>query len=274
MIKTLQIAILLLLLWQSAFSQNIADTVKIKTVEVVETIVPEAYKATKFDSLTKEQSTDLAELINNNSGAFIKSYGAGSLASISFRGTGASHTQVLWNGVALNSPMNGQIDFSLYPTLFFDDAELNHGASGLINGSGALGGSVILNNQEEYNSQTKIAFNQTAASFNSYTSALKLKFGNKKWFSETQLYGKYAENNFEFVNISLPESPTEKLTHATNKQYGIQQAIYRKFKNGSIGARLWYFNSDRELPGIITKSEISEETQKDESIRALIEWKG
>ena len=84
----LQIVILPFLLWQSAFSQNRKDTVKIKTVEVIETIIPEAYKTTQFDSLTRENATDLAELINNNSAAFIKSYGAGSLASISFRGTG------------------------------------------------------------------------------------------------------------------------------------------------------------------------------------------
>jgi vitamin B12 transporter len=198
-VKTiLQIVILPFLLWQSAFSQNRKDTVKIKTVEVIETIIPEAYKTTQFDSLTRENATDLAELINNNSAAFIKSYGAGSLASISFRGTGASHTQVLWNGVSLNSPMNGQIDFSLYPTLFFDEAELHHGASGLINGSGALGGSIILNNTEQYSKKTKITIKQTAGSFNNYSSALKIKLGNKKWFYETQLFGKTDRNNFEY----------------------------------------------------------------------------
>ena len=270
----LQIVILPFLLWQSAFSQNTEDTVKIKTVEVIETIIPEAYKTTKFDSTVKEESSNLAELINNNSGAFIKSYGAGSLASISFRGTGASHTQVLWNGVALNSPMNGQIDFSLYPTLFFDEAELHHGASGLINGSGALGGSVILNNTEEYKNQTKITFKQTAGSFNNYSSALKLKLGNKKWFYETQLFGKMDRNNFEYKNISSIETPTEKLDRAENKQFGLQQAVYYKLKNGSVGGRIWYFNSGRELPGTITQTNSNEESQKDESIRALIELKG
>ena len=269
-----QIFIVTLILCQSAFSQNLNDTLNIKTIEVVESKIPEAYKTTKFDSLTKDESSDLAELVNNNSGAFIKSYGAGSLASISFRGTGASHTQVLWNGVSLNSPMNGQIDFSLYPTLFFDEAELHHGASGLINGSGALGGSVILNNKEVFEKQTKIGFSQTVGSFSNYTTALKLKTGNDKLFYEIQLYKKNAKNNFEYKNISLPDSPKDTLHWAENRQFGFQQAIYYKLKNGSIGGRVWFFKSDRQLPGIITSSEKNEESQEDESIRALIEWKG
>jgi iron complex outermembrane receptor protein len=273
--KTLiQVVISFLLLCQPAFSQNIEDTVKINTVEVIETFIPETYKTTKFDSIKKEQSSNLSELINNNSGVFIKSYGAGSLASISFRGTGASHTQVLWNGVALNSPMNGQIDFSLYPTLFFDEAELHHGASGLIDGTGALGGSVILNNTEQYNNQTKIDFKQTIGSFNNYSSAIKLKLGNDNWFYETQVYGKSDKNNFEYKNISVKDAPIEELERAGNKQYGLQQAIYHKLKNGSFGGRVWYFNSDRELPGLITQTNSNEESQKDESIRALIELKG
>ena len=269
----LQLVIFTLLLWQAAFSQNNTDTINIKTISVVETIIPPSFKTTKFDSLSKAQAADLAELVNNNSGAFIKSYGASSLASVSFRGTGASHTQVLWNGVSLNSPMNGQIDFSLYPTLFFDEAELHHGSSGLIDGSGALGGSVILNNKEEYNNSTKITFTQNLGSFSNYTTALKLKMGTNKLFYETKFYGSYAKNNFEYINNTLPESPTEELKRAESEQYGFQQAIYRQLKNGSIGGRIWYFNSHRQLPNTITSAKINEENQHDESLRALIEWK-
>ena len=249
------------------------DTINIKAFKIIEEKIPESYKTTVFDSSAINNATNLAELLSDNSTIFIKSYGAGSLASVSFRGTGASHTQVLWNGVSLNSPMNGQIDFSLYPTLFFDAAQIHYGASGLIDGSGALGGSIVLNNKEEYNKKTKIAFSQTAGSFNNYTSQLKLKFGNEKWFSETQLYLKNSQNNFEYTNISLADAPRETLLNAKNKQYGLQQAIYRKLKNGSIGGRVWYFNSDRQLPGTMTNTETNDENQKDESLRALIELK-
>ena len=221
-----------------------------------------------------QQAQNLADLIENNSGIYIKSYGASSLSSISFRGTGASHTQVLWNGVPLNSPMNGQIDFSLYPTLFFDQAELHHGASGIINGDGALGGSVVLNNSEKFNNKTTTSFSQSIGSFGNYISAFKLKTGNKRWFYETQLYGHKAENNFTYTNITLRDNPEEQMENSNVNQYGIQQAIYRKLKNSTIGLRCWYFNSDRKLPAIISSEALNDESQKDESYRALLEWKG
>jgi iron complex outermembrane receptor protein len=272
--RVLQLVIFTLPLGQAVFSQHLDDTLNIKTVEVLGIVIPKAYKTTTFDSLTKENASNLADLVHNNSGAFIKSYGAGSLASISFRGTGAAHTQVLWNGISLNSPMNGQIDFSLYPTLFFDEAELHHGASGLIDGAGALGGSVVLNNREEYNNQKKISFKQSLGSFSNYSSALKIKYGNEKWFYETQLFGKSDQNNYAYTNTSIVGNPKDTVSHAANQQFGFQQAIYRKLKNKTLGGRIWYFKSDRQLPGLMTSTTLNDETQQDESLRAILALKG
>jgi len=266
--------IFLFIIAPTAFSQPLIDTINFKPVEIIDNKIPASFKISSFDSVSLQQSANLSDLITTNSSVFIKSYGLGSLSSISFRGTGASHTKVLWNGVALNSPMNGQIDFSLYPTLFFDNAELHYGASGLIDGDGALGGSVVLNNQEQFNKQTKITLNQIVGSFGTYTTGFKLKTGNALWFYETQLYGKKAQNNYSYTNITLKNNPTENLENAVVNQYGIQQAIYRKFKNSTLGTRIWYFNSDRELPSNLTRSELTNENQQDESYRALIEWKG
>jgi len=267
------IAILVLSLWQTAFSQETKDTLTIKTVEVVAERIPEAYKTTEFDSSAINQSANLSELLQEHSPVFVKTYGSGALSTVSFRGTGASHTQVLWNDISLNSPMNGQIDFSLYPTLFFNNAELHHGASGLIDGNGALGGSVHLSNKTNYNKGLNVGLQQSIGSFNSYNTALKLGFSNKKWFTETQLYYNTSKNNFEYINIALQEEAATNQSNAALQQYGFQQAIYRKLKTGEIGARLWYFNSDRMLPPTMQAS-LNDENQQDESLRILLDWKG
>ena len=49
------------------------------------------------------------------------------LSTVAFRGTGPSHTQVVWNGMRINSPMLGMTDFSMIPSYFVDDAQLLHG---------------------------------------------------------------------------------------------------------------------------------------------------
>lgn len=253
--------------------------VQLKTATVYEDKVLEAYKVTLMDSVAKKEATNLSELLNNNSPIFVKTYGSGSLASVSFRGTGASHTSVLWNGVSLNSPMNGQVDFSLFPTLFVDEAEIYHGASGLVNGSGALGGSIALNNNTKFNKGFSTFLLQSIGSFGNYISNAKIGYSNKSWFAETQLYYNTNKNNFEYVNVSLKEQPLIEQQNANIKQYGVQQAIFRKFKSSKLGIRFWYFNSDRQLPtnmlSVLNNDVIaSNEYQLDESYRAMIEWSG
>ncbi len=51
---------------------------------------------TKFDSVVLKEniSLSMADVLTFNSPIFVKSYGRATLATVSFRGTSASHTQV------------------------------------------------------------------------------------------------------------------------------------------------------------------------------------
>ena len=92
-----------------------------------------------MDSLVLKESISLsvADILTQNTPVFIKSYGRGSMATASMRGTAPSHTKVTWNGMSLNSPMLGMVDFSYIPAYLVDDAELYHGA-GSVGVSGAV----------------------------------------------------------------------------------------------------------------------------------------
>lgn len=248
------------------------DTIAGKTFELVDQKIPQQYKKTAFDSISMVESHSLSELIQQHSSVFIKDYGPSSLSSISFRGTGASHTQVQWNGVLLNSPMNGQVDFSLYPTIFFNQAELHHGAASLLDRNGALGGSVLLKNSQNFDSKNTAFIKQSVGSFGAYKTELSTSFIQNKWLFETQLFYYTAQNNFEFKNISKKGNPIEQQKNAEILQYGIQQGIYKQLKNGSFGGRIWLFDSDRNLAPAITKDS-SSENQRDQSFRALLEYK-
>ena len=80
-------------------------------------------KSTITDSLTKHilQQQNLAQLLAYSSPLNIKVYGQGQLATTGFRGAGAQHTAVLWNGINLQNSMNGQTDFSMFPVDFADE---------------------------------------------------------------------------------------------------------------------------------------------------------
>ena len=70
---------------------------------------------------TTSSSTTLSVSVS----IFSKQYGRATLSTVAFRGTAASHTQVMWNGMRINSPMLGMTDFSMIPSYFVDDATAN-----------------------------------------------------------------------------------------------------------------------------------------------------
>ena len=49
----------------------------------------------------------MSDILSQHSTLFIKSYGRATESTAEFRGTSPSHTQVLWNGMKINSPMIG-----------------------------------------------------------------------------------------------------------------------------------------------------------------------
>lgn len=272
-VKKMLLTLLFVFSFTNTFSNNeTLDTIAGKTFELVDQKIPKQYKKTAFDSISMIESHSLSELIQQHSSVFIKDYGPSSLSSISFRGTGASHTQVQWNGVLLNSPMNGQVDFSLYPTIFFNQAELHHGAASLLDRNGALGGSVLLKNSQNFETKNTAFIKQSVGSFGAYKTELSTSFIQNKWLFETQLFYYTAQNNFEFKNISKKGNPIEQQKNAEMLQYGIQQSIYKQLKNGSFGGRIWLFDSNRNLAPAITKDS-SSENQRDQSFRALLEYK-
>ena len=116
---------------------------KISAIRIEKSI---AITKTEIDSVLLSQSlnSSLAELLSKETPLFVKSYGMGSMATVSFRGTTSSHTQVKWNGLKINNPMLGQVDFSQLPVWMIDKVEILHGGSSLVEGSGALGGSIHL----------------------------------------------------------------------------------------------------------------------------------
>lgn len=55
-------------------------------------------------ALRQNVTNSLGDLLSQSTPVFIKSYGRGTMATASFRGTAPSHTQVTWNGMKTIRP--------------------------------------------------------------------------------------------------------------------------------------------------------------------------
>ena len=82
-----------------------------------------------------------------------KENGLGMVSSPSFRGTTAQQTAVIWNGININSQLNGQTDFNTITTRDYTSITVRSGGGSSIYGSSAIGGSIHLNNELTFKNQ-------------------------------------------------------------------------------------------------------------------------
>ncbi len=229
-----------------------------------------------FDSaqIRNQQALSMGELLANISPVYIKSYGAGSLSTSSFRGMGASHTAVLWNGMPLQSTMNGQLDFSLLPANLVDRAALQLGGEGALWGSGAVGGTLYLQNEPQFNSGIQANIAQVFGSFGKHFQSYSASYGSKDWFVSAKVFQSKAENDFTFNNRAKANTPRESMAHAAFRQRGILLENYVNFaKNQQLAFRFWGQENEREIPATLTENS-SRATQDDRFARMLLTWTG
>jgi vitamin B12 transporter len=219
-----------------------------------------------------QQSGSLTDVLQNESAVFIRSYGLGGLATVSIRGAASTQTAILWNGFNLQSPMNSLFDLSLLPAFFLDDTKVQHGSSGALFGSGAIGGSIHLNNVAHFDEGLHVRYAASYGSFNNWMQGGTIGWGNKKWYGYTRGFYHAAENNFKFQNLAEYGKPVQRLGNAALQQYGVlhEQGINftknREQKN-LLSFRLWHQRNEREIPPAMTARE-SQQIQTDGIWRA------
>ena len=275
------IAIIAILLSVPARSQlpfN-SDTVMIKEVIISgnkSDTNPSGYKSIFIDStvLAKYNLNNLSELISQYSGISVKSYGMGGIATPSFRGTGAGHTIIAWNGINMNSPMLGQSDLSLLPVGLADEIQINTGGASMSQNSGGIGGMIDMITKPEWNKETLTSLNSGAGSFGRYSGLLKIKTGNTNFQSVTKLYLQSAINDFRYLNNEASATPVwETRTNSQVWQKGLVQELYYRRSTSALSAKVWYNSALRNIPSsLLTQTINSNEKQFDETIRTIVNY--
>ncbi|NPA68818.1 MAG: TonB-dependent receptor plug domain-containing protein [Chlorobi bacterium] len=257
-----------------ATSQNRNDTIiNIGEVKITEPrlLKNKGFNINEIDSavLAENIMSSLSELLSSETTVFVKSYGQGSLATVSFRGTGASHTQILWNDISLNNPMLGQADISLIPVFFIDKAELDKGGSSLKSVSGALGGSIVLISEPDFDKDFSFSIMQTAGSNDTYQTFSDIKTGNDFFRSEWKFFHEQSDNDFTFLNTADGTNSYTKQKNADyHKNAVLNETSFIFSKNGQLNISAWWQYIDRNIPPIMSfDGNERTENQKDEDIR-------
>ncbi len=262
----------------SASAQEQPDTLRRLTEVTVfghrSAVFQAGTKTTLVDTLDMQlhKGRTLSELMQQQNLMFMKVYGPGALATSAFRGANASQTALLWNGFNLNSPMNGQHDFSLLPVLFFDQVEVEYGSSSSIWGSGSMAGAIQLRNRPELGDTPRWSLVHSVGSFSDYFHGLRIDGGKKRWKHSLKAFYHTAQNDFPYHNYTKPLAPLERLQHAEVRQYGVMADNYYVINPyQKINLRFWYQNNERSLSPTLTQP-LSDAMQHDIAYRSSAEW--
>ena len=246
---------------------------------------------TKLDTVALREniSVSMSDVLTQNTVIFIKSYGRATMSTASFRGTAPSHTQVTWNGMKLNSPMLGMVDFSLIPSYFIDNASLYHGASSVSVASGGLGGAISLNTKPAPENSIDLRYIQGISSYSTYDQFFKFSYGNSNFQTSTRIAYTDSKNDFKYKNyrkkhyindkdgnITGFEYPVERNKNGNFNDFHALQEFYYKTNNGShFGLSAWYTNSKRGVPmlNVDYHDENNSRSQQDEQdLRMVASW--
>ncbi|MEN7546348.1 TonB-dependent receptor [Rapidithrix thailandica] len=203
-------------------------------------------------TLARYASANLGDVLSQQSGLHLKQYGHGMTASATLRGTGSNHSAILWNGLNLNSLTLGQPDFSNIPVFLFDKLKIHLGGGSTLYGSGAIGGSILLNSEAQWHDGWQINLSQTIESFGTTFSGIKARYGNGSWEGKTVIYHKYSQNDFPFRNTTKYGKPSERQDNASYRNYGLLQEVsYRLSSRQSLSFKAWYNHSADEIQPIM-----------------------
>jgi len=152
------------------------------------------------DSILQQSRTSLTEVLKNNTSIYFRENGPGGVSSASFRGTNASQTAVVWNGININSQLTGQTDFNTISTNNYDNLDVRAGGGSIIYGSGAIGGSVHLNNEIEFYKHIETRISGGYGSFDTQVGHVKTRFSTDRFYIDVGADFQESENDFDYLD--------------------------------------------------------------------------
>ncbi len=232
------------------------------------------YSIWQADSLPKAAVISLTNRLFWENGLTLRQNAPGTLATISARGAGPNRTAVLWNGLNLQSPMNGVVDASLLPLWPGDQVDVQQGGNSAAQSSGAMGGAVLIESPFQ-NARHGFTGNLglEGGSFGSKAGMGALDYVSDEISSRLRVHWQSAENDFPFQKTGLygKLDDTRQQNNFAEKTDVQQFNRWRINKKNGLKTAAWFQQSFRQIPPTATEA-LQNTWQRDQSGRAVATW--
>ncbi|MCM4153284.1 TonB-dependent receptor [Arenibacter sp. N53] len=216
------------------------------------------------DSIQQKSGASLTDLLRYNSNIYFKENGYGMVSSASFRGTNAQQTAVVWNGININSQLTGQTDFNTLIPGNYDNVVVRSGGGSVQYGSGAVGGTILLNDDFKFNEGWKNNLLTSYGSFNTSKLAFNTSLGKEKISFHFGINHLASENDYKYLGTNRKNENGAYDHINLNANFGFilsETQILKVYHNTFFG--------DRDFSGTLTAP--ADENYKDVNHRSLLE---
>lgn len=218
------------------------------------------------DSLLTRHNGTATDLLKRFASIHFKENGYGMVSSPSFRGTTAQQTSVLWNGIPINSNFLGQTDFNSLSFREFDEIEVISGGGSVILGSGAIGGSILLNQKLDFNANDSHSLTIGYGSLQTYQAQLKNRFVKNNWIYGWSTQYTHSDNMYNWKEINW------KNTNGSFDNFSFSPSVSYKINDKHSISYFGSLYSDERHFSLISQFQIPTKYQNFH-LRNLLKWK-
>lgn len=238
------------------------DTLDVATVSVQRNAAVVSLSPVQTITNTKIErlgTIGLHEVVNQFSGISIKDYGGiGGLKTVSVRNMGASHTSVIYDGIAISDAQNGQVDISRFDLDDVSSVSMSIGYEDNIFCSArhlTSAGTLHIESMRPSfdDGPTEVNARMTFGSFGTYSPyvVLKQRLGSQ-YALKAALNGTFSKGDYPFELSNGRLTTIEKRINSDVQSYGSEADFYADWgSNGRLRAKINFHSSERGLPGSV-----------------------
>lgn len=217
------------------------------------------------DTVIQRNKGMLTDNLQFSTPIYFKQNGYGMVSSASFRGTSAQQTAVVWNGININSQLTGQTDFNTVMAQNLNEISVRSGGGSTQYGTGAIGGSVHLNQNLLFDQPLINHLRLAYGSFNTRSIFYNTGWGTKKSSINIGLGHLSSANDYKYLDTDRRNENGAFANQNVDIAFGALLSannLLKFYHNTFIG--------DRDFSGTLTAP--SNDNYQDLNTRSLVEW--
>lgn len=212
-------------------------------------------------------SSSLNNLTNDTRLTVLPNSGTG-LATISIRGGNSEQISIRWNGIALQSSLNGSFDTQLLPPMGSQRLEVN-GPQSVHRGGGGITGNIELTTNL-HDTVTSVGVLYGYGLFEHYVGG-QATYVDSGFRVSGLVHYIDQDISFEYPSILIPNT-TDTLNHARARGLNLMTSLEKVFKRfNPLEINVWYSRFNRQIPPTMLENQ-SGKFQQDEALRFQSNW--